>query len=236
MNKKNQKSLIFNHQSIPPKQYKQGWTEFYKLKFYLTPDVLIPRPETELLVDEALKIIQNPEFKVRNPITVIDVGTGSGCIAISIAKNASNVKIFASDISEEALAVARENAKLHYSNDRVIIVAGDLLEKFRKAPDIIVANLPYIPTARLMLIDPMVTDFEPKIALDGGYDGFELYRKLFTQMNEHKIYPKYLIAEIDYSFNDLIESELPKYFPNAEFEIKLDLTKKQRILVIRFID
>lgn len=232
------------HKTQAPKQYQQGWTEFYKLKFKLTPDVLIPRPETELLVDEVLEIARGMGLGVRgernNPqpstthLTVLDLGTGSGCIAISIAKNAPNVRIFATDISQKALEVAIRNAKFQNVYDRIYFEKRDLLAGVKIAPDIIVVNLPYIPTARLMLIDPMVTDFEPKIALDGGFDGFELYRKLFTQMNEYKIYPKIFIGEIDYSFTDIINSELPKFFPDAEFEIKKDLAKKQRILIIKF--
>lgn len=218
----------------PPEQYQQGWTQFYKLKFHLTGDVLIPRPETELLVDEVLKIVNRKTIGNR-PYTIIDLGTGSGCIAISIAKNAPNLRILATDISEKALVVAKKNSEFHKINGRIIFETMNLLEGLQKAPDIIVTNLPYIPSARLKLIDPMVTEFEPKVALDGGYDGFELYRRLFTQMNEQKIYPKYLIAEIDYSFTDIIEFEVPKFFPGTEFEIKHDLAKKQRILIIKFI-
>lgn len=225
-----------------PKQYIQGWTEFYKLRFKLTQDVLIPRPETELLVDEVLaKLKLVPPHP--SPVTILDVGTGSGCIAISIAKNSTIAHVLATDVSENALEVARENAKAHKVEDRIFFIKSDLLSYYdtlkkssekAKSPDIIVANLPYIPTARLKLIDPMVTEYEPRVALDGGYDGFELYRKLFTQMRNKNIIPKFLIAEIDYAQADIIQSEVPKFFPNAEFEIKYDLAKKQRILVIKF--
>jgi release factor glutamine methyltransferase len=105
-------------QSSAPIQYQRGWTEFYKLKFKLTPDVLIPRPETELLVDEVLKL---------NPQTVLDIGTGSGCIAISIAKNSPKVKIFAIDISPAALEVAKKNAKFHKVEKQIIFLENDLM-------------------------------------------------------------------------------------------------------------
>lgn len=251
-----------------PRQYQQGWTEFYKLKFFLTPDSLIPRPETELLVDEILKI---------KPDTLLDLGTGSGNIAISVAKNLPagrqglpGVKIIATDISEKALEVARKNARFHKVENQIIFLKSDLLEYLSsreglashlpagkaglkggivKVPDVIVTNLPYIPTARLLHIDPMVTEWEPRVALDGGIDGFELYRKLFTQMsklfasqNEQKksclpagrVYPKYLIGEIDDTQGEIAISETKKYFPDAEAEVKTDLAKKQRILSIRF--
>ena len=212
-----------------PKQYQQGWTEFYKLKFFLTPDSLIPRPETELLVDEVLKLTQN----IENPV-IMDLGTGSGNVAIAIAKNSPEAKILATDVSQKALEVARKNSLFHKTSDRIIFETRDLLERMQKAPDIIVTNLPYIPTARLLYIDPMVTQWEPKVALDGGIDGFELYRKLFTQIEQKKLYPKYLIGEIDYSHADFVVQESRRFFPHAEVEVKHDLAKKQRYFVIKF--
>ena len=217
-----------------PKQYQQGWTEFYKLKFLISEDTLIPRPETELLVDEVLKLAKEIKEKHNKVPTIIDIGTGSGIIAISIVKNLKEVGVVATDISEKALEVAKKNARLHKTGNDLVIIKNDLYEKFTVAPDIIVTNLPYIPTARLMHIDPMVTDWEPKVALDGGEDGFELYRKLFTQIEQKKLYPKYLIGEIDYTQAKLVLSEVKKRFPNAKVEVKEDLAKMQRFFVIRF--
>lgn len=208
-----------------PKQYDQGWTEFYKLKFFLTQDVLIPRPETELLIDEVIKL---------NPETVLDIGTGSGAIAVSVAKNLPKTKILASDISEKALEVARKNAQFHNVENQIFFETRDLLSGLQKAPDIIVTNLPYIPTARLLYIDPMVTDWEPRNALDGGIDGFELYRILFSQIKENNLYPKYLIGEIDYTQTDLVLSEVKQRFPNAKVEVKKDLAQKDRYFIIKF--
>lgn len=223
-----------------PIQYMRGYCEFYKLKFFLTPDSLIPRPETELLVDEILKL---------KPDTLLDLGTGSGNIAIAVAKNLPKIRILATDISEEALKVARNNSLFHKTNDRIIFEIRDMLEGMQKAPDIIVTNLPYIPTARLLYIDPMVTEWEPRVALDGGIDGFELYRKLFAQMSKlfasqnaqkksclpaGKVYPKYLIGEIDYSHADFVLEESRRFFPNAQVEVKHDLAKKQRYFIISF--
>lgn len=240
----NLKSEIERIQKIskPPAQYQKGWTEFYKLKFFLTRDVLIPRPETELLVDEILQlsklITHNSLASLRgrsgSPITILDVGTGSGCIAISIAKNLPTSKIIATDISKKALEVAQKNAKYHKVEKQIIFLEADLLPVFKKTPDIIVANLPYIPTARLMFIDPMVTEWEPKVALDGGSDGFDLYRKLFEKMKNNNIIPKFLIAEIDYTQPEIAKAEVLKHFPKSKPEIKLDLAKKQRILLVKF--
>lgn len=228
-----------------PKQYEQGWTEFYKLKFFITEDTLIPRPETELLVDEVAKLangllqIADSENQktISHPLSairILDIGTGPGTIAISIAKNLTDAKILATDISEKALEVAQKNAKFHKVENRIFFQKRDLLEGMQMAPDIIVTNLPYIPTARLLHIDPMVIDWEPRIALDGGEDGFELYRKLFTQIKQNKLYPKYLIGEIDYTQADLVKAEVKRRFPNAKIEVKEDLAKMQRFFILTF--
>lgn len=215
-------SKVYNQ----PKQYIQGWVEFYKLRFKVTPDVLIPRPETELLVDEVLKILK---LKL---LTVLDLGTGSGNIAISLAKNNKKIKILALDISEKALEVADENAKKHRVEKRIFFLVSDLLSSIKSSPDVIVTNLPYIPSARIPYLDSSVKDFEPKIALDGGEDGFDLYRKLFAQIKKKGWKPKLIVGEIDYTHGELAIQEALKYFPTHQVEVKLDLTHKQRILKI----
>ncbi len=244
-----------------PKAYQQGWIEFYKLRFKVTPDVLIPRPETELLVDEVLDFIQNyqlrinnEEFKkaakkirnssliIDNSLTILDLGTGSGNIAISIAKNLpqnSQVKILATDISGKALKVAKQNARLHGVENRIDFIQSNLLENCKPIihntnPQslIIVTNLPYIPSERIAYLDSSVKDFEPNIALDGGADGFDLYRKLFAQINKKGWHPNLVIGEIDYTHGELAITEAQKYFPDAKIEVKTDLAKKQRVLLI----
>lgn len=211
--------------SSKPYQYIKGWVEFYRLKFKVTPDVLIPRPETELLVDEVLKNIKDG--------LVLDLGTGAGNIAISIAKNTPNIKIIASDISQKALKIAKQNAKLHGVLSRIKFIQSDLLKNINEKIDCIVSNSPYIPGARIPYLDSSVKDFEPLEALDGGVDGFELYRKLFKQIKAKKLKPKLIICEIDYTHAEIATNEAQKYFPNAEIEVKNDLAKKQRILLIR---
>lgn len=217
-----------------PSQYIKGWVEFYKLKFKVTPDVLIPRPETELLIDEILRYFTLYAL----PFTLIDVGTGSGNIAISIARNTTNIKIIATDISEKALKIARQNAKAHNVTKKITFLKSNLLKNFSftlnasRFPLIIVANLPYIPSARIPYLDSSVKDHEPKIALDGGPDGFNVYRKLFVQMSAKKLIPKLFVGEIDYTQGQLAVNEAQKYFPDAGIAVKHDLAKKQRILVI----
>lgn len=213
-----------------PEQYKKGWVEFYKLKFKVNEDVLIPRPETELLVDGVL----NDERITNNELTVIDVGTGAGNIAISIAKNAPHAKVIATDISEKALEVAKQNAKFHHVENQIKFIQSDLLCNLGgcTTPDIIVTNLPYIPTERIAYLDSSVKDFEPHVALAGGEDGFEIYRKLFQQIRDKNWKPKLILGEIDYTHGELAAFEAQKYFPEAEVEVKKDLTHLQRILYI----
>lgn len=251
-----------------PTQYKQGFTEFYKLRFMVNSDVLIPRPETELLVEYVLNFIKQPRTTNNELITILDLGTGSGNIAISLAKNLPKnptsgvkVKIIATDVSEKALKVAQQNAKLHGVEKQITFIQSDLLSTFCQSgdpantrdsrikkerfwtsqndtPDIIVTNLPYIPSARIAYLDPSVKDFEPLVALDGGEDGFELYRKLFKQilklsLTPRRCKPKLIIGEIDYTHGELAVMEAQKYFPEAQVEVKTDLAHKQRILTIK---
>ncbi|OGE25089.1 hypothetical protein A3C26_01995 [Candidatus Daviesbacteria bacterium RIFCSPHIGHO2_02_FULL_39_12] len=273
--------------SSKPSQYIKGWIEFYKLKFKVTPDVLIPRPETELLVDEVLKFYTLYPI----PYTLIDLGTGSGNIAISIAKNlitnprgllAPRLRIIATDISPKALKIAKQNAKLHGVENQIQFLQSDLLSvianevkqsssetnpnkiarlasqtkprqrrakratlpsqtRFARNNEeeiIIVTNLPYIPSSRIPYLESSVKDFEPRVALDGGEDGFELYRKLLKQISSLARRPllslKLLVGEIDYTHGELAINEALKYFPDAQVEVKTDLAKKQRILKILF--
>lgn len=234
------KQSLKNSQNIPM-QYKKGYCEFYKLKFKVTPDVLIPRPETELLVDEVLESIKYYVSSIKGikeeDILVIDVGTGSGAIAVSIAKNTSYVKIVATEISGSALNIARQNAKFHGVENRIEFIKSNLLENpiihnTNPLILIIVTNLPYIPSARIPYLDSSVKDFEPHIALDGGEDGFELYRKLFQQINEKSWKPNLILGEVDYTHGELAILEAQKYFQNAQVEVKKDLAHLQRILTI----
>lgn len=217
-----------------PKQYIQGWVEFCKLRFLVTPDVLIPRPETELLVDEVLHYVSARPHLTRDLPTVLDIGTGAGPIAISIAKNAPDIKIIATDVSQKALKIAQKNAKIYLVEKQIEFIQSDLLYNVSTEPEVIVTNLPYIPSARIPYLDSSVKDFEPHIALDGGEDGFELYRKLFQQIKEKGWQPKLIVGEIDYTQAEVSIQEANKYFPEAKVEVKLDLAHKQRILLIRF--
>jgi release factor glutamine methyltransferase len=158
-----------------PVQYITGEAEFYGLKFAVDKRVLVPRPETELLVETVLE-----RLKPLPAPLVVDVGTGSGCIAVALAKHLPNAAIYALDVSDEALAVARENAKRHDLEKNIRFLQSDLLQNFPSSlrADLIVSNPPYIATGELAKLPKEVRDFEPVRALTAGEDGFEVIRRL----------------------------------------------------------
>jgi len=162
-----------------PLQYILGKTEFMGLEFQVGHSVLIPRQETEILVEKAIELVkryQVPCTKYR----VLEIGTGCGCIAISLAKFLTDIEIDAIDISQEALLIARNNAKLHNATNKIRFLESDL---FPRSPvpgpryDLIISNPPYIPSSEISQLQPEIA-YEPRIALDGGEDGLDFYRKI----------------------------------------------------------
>jgi release factor glutamine methyltransferase len=158
-----------------PVAYLVGQKEFYLLKFEVSPAVLVPRPETETLVMEALRVLK----PVREP-TVLDLGTGSGCIAVSVAHQKQDARVTATDISPDALDVAKRNAERHGVADRVTFAQGDLFAAVPagRAFDLVVSNPPYVTPAELAALSPDVREHEPRLALDGGPDGLAFYRRI----------------------------------------------------------
>ncbi len=173
-------SLIRRRASREPLQYLLGTQEFRGLDMAVTPDVLIPRPETELLVEETLHAIAG----VNGPY-LADVGTGSGCIAVAVVREQPDATMYALDISAPALAVARANAIRHGMFDRIRFVQTDLLGAFsaraRERFDVVVSNPPYIPVGELEGLQPEVSRYEPRVALAAGADGLVYYRRLLRE-------------------------------------------------------
>jgi len=155
--------------------------EFYGVDFYVDSRVLIPRPETELLVDAALEFAGIGSAYPTRPLTIADIGTGCGAIAISLALNLPHSKIYATDISSSALEVAGLNCDYHKVTDRVTLLQGNLLEPLPEPVDLLVANLPYIKSSELVNLSPEIIKFEPRLAIDGGESGLTYIHQLLKQ-------------------------------------------------------
>jgi release factor glutamine methyltransferase len=187
------KDLIRRRLEGCPVAYLVGRKEFSALEFEVTPDVLIPRPDSELVVMECLRLSKN----MREP-RIVDIGTGSGSLAIAVARGHSGAKVTAIDLSAEALAVAQRNAGRHGVQERLLFLEGDLFsplaadERF----DFVISNPPYIPHEDLEKLPSGVRDFEPHRALDGGPGGFVVFDRLIDQARQHLRPGGYLIVEI----------------------------------------
>ena len=210
-----------------PVAYLVGQKEFYGLNFMVNKNVLIPRPETELIIDEVIQLVTS-----RQSPTIIDVGTGSGCIAITLKKLLPKAEIIAIDKSKSALSVAKINATTHKT--KIKFVHNDLLNKITKIkPAIIVANLPYVTNQEIKTSPDL--KFEPHVALAGGKTGLDLYEKLFSQIIKLKISPQVIICEIGQPHWRQAIKLAQKYFPGSNIEIKPDLAGKNRVLFIHII-
>lgn len=213
-----------------PIQYIKGVETFFGRDFKVNENVLIPRYETEELVENILYRIDDYFSGYKN-ITLCDVGTGSGAIAISLALEEPKLKVYATDISDLALTVAKENANNLKAD--IEFLAGDMLqpliEKNLKV-DIFVSNPPYIPQEQE--IEAVVKDNEPHVALFGGNDGLHFYRKIFEGVNELLNERALLAFEMGFDQRELMEEALQKYFPNDPYEIIKDINGKDRMLFI----
>jgi len=178
-------SLLARRLQREPVAYIIGGQEFWSLDFQVTRDVLIPRPETERLIEVALLLAA--QMRSEQPLRVLDIGTGSGAIAVSIAKELPSARIYATDISPSALAIARRNATLNGVVERITFLCGDLfaaLADHEAQFDLIVANPPYIRRAEIATLKPEVSQWEPSAALDGGADGLDFYRRIAAQAGQ----------------------------------------------------
>jgi release factor glutamine methyltransferase len=185
--------LIARRAAREPVAQIRGLREFWGLDFEVSRDVLTPRPETELIVEEALAFAA--EYPCRR---VVDVGTGSGCVAVSIAHSHPELDVYAIDISPDALAVARRNAARHAVDSRIVFLEGDLLAPFTDRADLIVANPPYVPDKDAGHMQPEVVSHEPHMALFGGPSGLDVARRLLTQAPAHLAAGGRLIVEFGF--------------------------------------
>lgn len=236
---------IHQLQEGTPLPYVLGHWEFFGLDFELTPDVLIPRPETELLVEAALGWIRTqPHAAYR----FLDVGTGSGCIPVALAVHVPRAEITATDISPAALEVAHRNAERHGVDERITFLEADLVPETRSTGtkplnpdyytvhgllstvDVLTANLPYIPTATLTEL--AVYNHEPTLALDGGPDGLDYIRRLLALITGKMTKGSLVLFEIENRQGLAVSGLAREAFPDADVQIKKDLAGYDRLLII----
>jgi len=226
--------LIHKRARHVPLQYITKLVEFMSLDFVVDEGVLIPRPETEILVEAVLKKTDNKLYHDRK-ITIIDIGTGSGNIAVSLAKNISNVKIYASDISREALTVANENVLIHNATDKIHLLHGNIFEAFssnvkKGQVDFIVSNPPYVSKSESKNLEPELIDHEPLLALIGGEDGLFFYKQIIKDAADWIKPGGYLIIEIGETQANSIIKLMQNELHYDEIEIINDLQGKERII------
>ena len=226
-----EEEILKSHQSRlisgEPLAYITGIRSFFGYDFEISPDVLIPRPETELLVEQAIQAAELFE----HPLSIADVGTGSGCVSISLAKSFSDARILATDNSLKALQIASKNIYKHNVENRIHLVQSNVLDCIDAKFHIICANLPYIPTKKLDSLS--ITNFEPRNALNGGKDGLIFIKQLFQEIDE-KLHPKgMIIIEIESTQKSEISNICNQSLPSASCKIIYDLAGLPRTAVIR---
>jgi release factor glutamine methyltransferase len=214
-----------------PLQYITGRQEFFGLDFEVTPDVLIPRPETELIVEEVIRIVQ--QDGVARPV-IVDVGAGSGAIAVALARELSDARVIASDVSEAALRVAHRNAARHGLGDRVDFIAADLLDAFAEEEftDFILSNPPYVSEKEMPSLQREVRDWEPRTALTDSNDGLSLYRRLLKDAPSRLRPGGHLICEMGYTQSEMISNMIDRRVWRAP-KLLDDLQGIPRTIVLR---
>lgn len=212
-----------------PLAYITGTREFYRLEFRVTPDVLIPRPESELLVDAALDHMGQARIRTAQ---VADVGAGSGAVGIALAKHRRGVNLICSDVSRDALVVARDNAQRLLRRPNASFVQGDLLTPLPGPFHCVVANLPYIPEERIDELEPEVAEHEPRVALTPGTKGTELILRLLTQLPS-RLHPNGIaVLEVDPGQESAIADAAHQMLPNADIAVLDDVSQRPRAIRI----
>ncbi|MBN1361957.1 MAG: peptide chain release factor N(5)-glutamine methyltransferase [Sedimentisphaerales bacterium] len=217
-----------------PVAYLIGRTEFYSIEMEVTPDCLIPRPETELLVQRAIEFLRTRS----GPQHACDLCTGCGCIAVAVAKGFPDAKVTATDISDKALAVAARNVEKHQIQDRVELLCGDLFEPLVPHLDVtqwdlITCNPPYVSAAEYEKLDKNVKDYEPRLALWAGADGLDVYRRICASIDRFLKPGGALLLEIGYAQGPAVRELLDATALFAETVIERDPNNNDRIAFAR---
>jgi release factor glutamine methyltransferase len=231
-------ALLDRHGNGEPVAYLTNEKEFFGIPFYTDKRVLIPRPETELLVEHVIDLVKKKDERKdgldKRKVSILDVGTGSCNVPVALALNLDNADVVACDISEEALEVAKINVEKHNLTEKIKLLKSNLLDEFQGMDfDIITANLPYIGIKENNFVAKEAKDFEPNIALFGGDDGLELYREMFGSL-QGDVKCDYLLGEIGFSQKDVLRELVLEMFPGKELEFFQDLAGFDRYFVVHF--
>lgn len=231
--------LIDKRSKRYPLQYIIGRQEFMGLDFKVREGVLVPRPDTEVLVEKIIELVESGYFDKENKreeIRIVDIGSGSGAITLSLAHFIKNAFVYSIDISKTALSVARENAKLHDLESQVKFLNGSLLkplndENLQGKVDILVSNPPYIPTKTIEKLQREVSTYEPKLALDGGEDGLDFYREIIDESGVFLSKPSIIAFEIGHDQADDIKNLLKMSGNFDKISVVTDLSGLDRVII-----
>ena len=225
------RSLLGRRAAHEPTPYIIGRKEFFALDFEVTPAAIIPRPETEALVEEAIAFVR--DHQADQVVTIADIGTGCGAIAVTLACLLPSAQLIAIDASGEALTLARRNAVNHPSAQPIRFLQGDLLEPIDPPLDLILANLPYIPTAQWEQLPPEIREHEPRQGLDGGPDGLRQIARLLALAPPYLAEGGGVILEVGDEQGSAATTLALEAFPDSQVRIEKDLAGLDRVLVIR---
>lgn len=225
------RDLVSRRVTHEPTAYILGHKEFFGLDFAVSPAALIPRPETETLVETAITFVR--DHLLDRPAVVADIGTGCGAIAVSVAHSLPTAEVIATDTCAEPLALARRNAERIDLRERILFLQGDLLEPLRKKADVLVANLPYIPTDEWERLPPEIRNHEPRASLDGGPDGLRVIERFLEQAPRHLRPGGATFLEIGDRQEASATRIARESFPHADISVKPDLAGLPRVLCIR---
>lgn len=213
-----------------PVAYLMGTREFYGLPIAVGPGVLIPRPETETVVEEALRLVEDEASPV-----LADVGCGSGAIAVALATARPDAVVYALDVAPRALELTSHNAEKHDVSNRVVVLESDLLAALPRPVHVVAANLPYVMSEEIPLLEPEVSRYEPREALDGGADGLMLIRRLLAEAGEHLLPGGALVMEMDPRQIAAAGDAAAACFPGARIGTVRDLAGRERVLVVETV-
>lgn len=214
-----------------PMSHILGQREFWSMMFEVTPDTLTPRPDTECLVESALKAIRNRQWP--GALSILDIGTGSGCILLSLLSELPDATGVGADINPEALSVARRNAIRHGMEGRADFLVSDCFDSIEKKFDMIVSNPPYIKTEEIASLDPEVSKYEPLVALDGGNDGLFYYRELCEKAPKFLKKNGVIAVEVGVG-QDVDVTAIFERFGASSIQLHQDLTGRDRVVMATY--